>query len=299
MHTNILFPTDGSDAAEETLDYALDVAAAHDATLHLLHVADTNQDSLTRLGGEVVDVLERAGGGIVEAAAERADERGVSTSTSVLQGDPSMTIVDYVAEYDVDLVVMPTHGRRGLSRLLLGSVTERVVGAVDVPVVVVTPDEGVAFVYPPERILVATDGSAAAEEALESAVALARATGASLHLLHVVETASLGFDVRSVVAGDDLDAAGRTLLAEAASTVEAAGVDSVTTELTHGRPHREIRASIEAHDIDLLALGVHGETDFSRSVLGGVTTKVIRGSPVPVLLRRETGASASESASVK
>ena len=287
MHTNILFPTDGSDPARAALDDALDVAAAHDATLHVLHVADTNQDSLTRIGGEVVDVLERQGADIVEAAAARAEERGVSTVTSVLQGDPHLTIVDYVDASDVDLVVMPTHGRRGLSRLLLGSVTERVVTSVDVPVVVVTPDEGREFVYPPREILVPTDGSDAATGAVAAAADLAAATGASLHLLHVVETASLGFDVRSVVASDDLDAGGEELLAAATALAESAGVDTVTSDLVHGRPHREIRAAVEDRDAHLVALGVHGATDFSRSVLGGVTTKLVRSSSVPLLLRRD------------
>lgn len=287
MYEKILFPTDGSDPAREALGYALDVAAEHDATLHLLNVADTNQDSLTRVGGQVVDVLEGEGREIVDEAAARAHERGVATVTSVLQGDPARTIVDYVDEYDVDLVVMPTHGRQGLSRLLLGSVTERVIGAVTVPVVVVTPEEGREFVYPPREILVATDGSGAADLALDAALDLATETGAALHVLHVVETASLGFDVRSVVTSDQLDARGNDVLSEAVDRAETTGVESVTSTLTHGHPHREIRSYVTEHDVDLVALGVHGETDFSRSVLGGVATKLVRTAPVPLLLCRE------------
>jgi nucleotide-binding universal stress UspA family protein len=135
-------------------------------------------------------------------------------------------------------------------------------------------------------VLVPTDGSRAADLALESGIDLARETGAALHLLHVVETASLGFDVRSAVASDRLDATAERVLSEAVATAEAAGVDAVS-EIGHGRPYREIRSYVGEHDVDLVAIGTHGETDFSRSVLGGVTTKIVRDSSVPVLLRRE------------
>jgi len=287
MYTRLLFPTDGSDPARAALEYALDVAAAHDATLHVLTVADTNQDSLTRIGGQVVDVLESAGREVVDEAVDRADARGVETVSAVLQGDPAKTIVDYADEYDIDLVVMPTHGRTGLTRVFLGSVTERVVGAATVPVVVVTPEEDREFVYPPRTVLVATDGSAAAGLALESGIALARATGAALHLLHVVETASLGFDVRSAVASEEFDQRADEILTEAVARAEDAGVDVVTRSTAHGRAYREIRSYLTDNEVDLVSLGVHGETDFSRSVLGGVATKIVRSSPVPVLLRRE------------
>jgi nucleotide-binding universal stress UspA family protein len=286
MYSRILFPTDGSDPAHDAFEYALDVAVAHDATLHVLTVADTNQDSLTLVEGRVVDVLEDEGRRIVDEAAARADERGVSTVTSVLQGDPALTIVDYADEYDADLVVMPTHGRTGLSRVLLGSVTERVVGAAETPVVVVSPEASDAFRYPPRGILVPTDGSTAATLALDSALAVAAETGATLHLLYVVETTSLGFDVRSVVASGELDAAAEDLLSAAVDRATAAGVDPLT-HVGYGHPHREIRSFLDDHDVDLMALGVHGDTDFSRSVLGGVATKVVRTAPVPVLLRRE------------
>jgi nucleotide-binding universal stress UspA family protein len=290
MYSRILFPTDGSDTATAALEYVLDVAAAHDATLHVLNVADTNQDSLTRIGGRVVDVLEGEGREVVDTATDRAAERGVETVSAVLQGDPELTIVDYADEHDVDLICMPTHGRTGLSRVLLGSVTERVVTTATVPVMVVTPDDDVEFVYPPRRILVPMDGSRAAELALASAIDLAREVGAGLHLLHVVETASLGFDVRSVVASDDLDARAESILSEAVAAADEAGVEPTVRSIAYGRPYREIRSYVAEHDVDLVAIGSHGETDFSRSVLGGVTTKIVRSSSTPVLLRRETDA---------
>ncbi|WP_372910380.1 universal stress protein [Salinigranum sp.] len=285
MYDRLLFPTDGSDPAREALGYALDIAAEHDATLHVLNVADTNQDSLTTVEGRVVDVLESEGEDLVAEAVDHARARGIDAVSAVLQGDPTLTIVDYAHEH-ADLAVMPTHGRRGLSRLLLGSVTERVVGALDVPVVVVNPAADRTHRYPPREILAATDGSDAAGRALDAALDVACETGATLRLLSVVETTSLGFDVRSAVASEELDARATAVLDAAAARATERGVDTVT-HVAHGHPHREILDALDDHAVDLLALGVHGETDFSRSVLGGVATKVLRTSPVPVLLRRD------------
>ncbi|WP_226023798.1 universal stress protein [Halomicrobium salinisoli] len=287
MYDRLLFPTDGSDVASDALDYALDVASTHGATLHVLNVADTTVDSVTNVRGEVVDALEEEGERVVAAAAERARDRGVSVVTDVLQGRPHETIVDYARTSDVDLVVMPTHGRSGIERYLLGSVTERVVNTSDVPVLTVTPDEDARLTYPPRDVLVPTDGSPGADRALAEGIALANGTDATLHLVHVVETATLGFDVRSSVKGGELEQRGTEILDAAAERAREASVDDVVTTLASGRAYREILSYAKENGVDVVALGTHGETDFSRYALGGVSAKLIRTSPVPVLLTRQ------------
>ncbi|MFB6124171.1 MAG: universal stress protein [Haloferacaceae archaeon] len=291
MYDRILFPTDGSDVAERVFEYALDVAATHDATLHVLHVADTTQDSVTVVGGDVVDVLEREGERIVAETAERATERGISVTTDVVQGHPAKTIVDYAGNDGVDLVVMPTHGRKGLERVLLGSVTERVVNDAPVPVLTVNPDAE-ASAYPAADVLVPTDGSRGANLALDEAVGVTDATDATLHVLHVVESGSLGVDVRSTVADERLSERADEIVADAADTAAAAGVDAVT-EIERGRAYREILEYVEANDVGLVVVGAHGRSGYERYVLGSVTSKLVRTSPVPVLLVRD---SADESA---
>ena len=123
MYETILFPTDGSDAANAALEHALDLAGTYDATLYVINVADTNRDSVTTLGTTVVDALAEEGESVVQTVAERAQERGVDVTTEVLQGDPPTTIADYAEERGIDLLVMGTHGRRGLDQHLLESVT--------------------------------------------------------------------------------------------------------------------------------------------------------------------------------
>ena len=286
MYERVLFPTDGSEPAESVLEYALQIASEHEATLHVLNVADTNQNALDRLGSDVVDALVQAGETIVEEATQRAAERGVPAVSAVRRGDPHSAIIDYSEQEAVDCLVMPTHGRRGLQRFLLGSVTERVINTATVPVVAVNPERDRPLTYPPEHVLVPTDGSRGADLALTEGIAVATATGATLHLLHVVETGSLDSDTPD---GIDSDRANE-VIDDAAERAVDASLDPVTSVRVHREPSRVIHDYIDENGIDLAIVGTHGRTDFSRYVLGGVSAKLVRTSPVPVMWVREPDA---------
>ena len=142
MYDRILFPTDGSEGSATAFEHALGLARVHDATVDVLYVADTSQDSVTVLGGEMLDLLAEEGERIVGEFEAHARDAGVEVRTAVLQGDPHATIVDYAESHRVDVVVMPTHGRSGLSRYLIGSVTEKVVRTSPVPVLTVGIGDG-------------------------------------------------------------------------------------------------------------------------------------------------------------
>jgi nucleotide-binding universal stress UspA family protein len=287
MYDNILFPTDGSDPAESVLEYALQIASEHEATLHVLNVADTGRDSVTSIRGDVIDVLEEEGHRIVDDAAQRARDRDVSVVSEVLQGDPYRTIVDYGERSDTDCILMPTHGRRGLQRFLLGSVTERVINTATVPVISVNPDRDRPLTYPPQRILVPTDGSRGAELALTEGIDVASATGAALHLLHVVETGGLGPDARSVLKEGESTERANEIITEASGRVEEASLEPVASVTEHGEPSKVIREYIDENEIELAVLGTRGQTDFSRYVMGGVSARLVRTSPVPVTWVRD------------
>ncbi|MDS0475491.1 universal stress protein [Natrinema sp. 1APR25-10V2] len=288
MFTNICFPTDGSDGASVAFDHVLEIAAAHGSTVHVLNVADTTKDSVVRMQGDVVDVLERTGERLVRDAADRARERGVETVTEVRQGTPYSTIVDYADSYDIDLVVMPTHGRRGLERLLLGSTTERVVRRSDVPVLTIRPDAE-AGTYPYRNVLVPTDGSDCAREALATGVEIADTDNAALHLLSAISTTSLGVDVRSDIQLTMLEESVETILSDASSFAADAGVEPVETTVEFAPSiHEAIRSYIEDHGIELVVVGTHGRTGFDRYLLGSVTEHLVRTSPIPVLTVRES-----------
>ncbi|WP_226038958.1 universal stress protein [Natrinema sp. DC36] len=145
MYDSILVPTDGSREVERALEYAFEIARAHDAAVRTLYVVNA-----AGYGGfpmeTALDGVNEALRGEGQAAVERAEALApddVTVETEVREGAPSQVIVDEADPAECDLVVMGTHGRGGIDRLLLGSVTERVVRRASVPVltVKVDPDE--------------------------------------------------------------------------------------------------------------------------------------------------------------
>jgi len=288
MYDEVLFPTDGSDGAAVAFDHVLDIAAAHDATVHVLFVADTTHMSTMRVRGESIETLEEEGTEIVTETAARAEQRGVSTVTEVAQGDPYSTIVEYADSREIDLIVMPTHGRQGLERFLLGSTTERVLRRANTPVLTLQPDADRTVEYPYQNVLVPTDGSESADQALALGTDVAKTHGAALHLLSVVAVTSLGVDVRSEVRTTSLEQKANDLVEDAKAFATDAGVESVTTTVGYGASiHRAILSYLDDHDIDLVVIGTRGRTGFDRYVLGSVTEYLVRTSPVPVLTVRE------------
>lgn len=281
MYDRILVPTDGGETVDAALDAALDLADRYDATVHLLFVADTTRHSLASTKGGVTDVLEREGESVVEEAAARVRDRGLEVVTDVRQGRPATAIVEYAEDRNVDLVVMPTHGRTGVARLVLGSVTERVVRQSEIPVLTMRPEASLDL--PLHRLLVPTDGSTPAESALDAAVGIATDHGAGIRLLHVVDTASLGPDVGSYIDIDRLEDHAERVLDEATERTTAAGIEDVTQAVEYGSPHREINQFVEDNDVDLVVMGTQGLTGLDRYLLGSVTEKVLRTAPVPVL----------------
>jgi nucleotide-binding universal stress UspA family protein len=285
MYDRVLLPTDGSEAATAALDYAAAVADAEGATLHLLSVVDTAGVGVGHLGGEATDALERGAEETVAAAADRVAD--VPVVTAVRRGSPAESIVDYAAAEGVDLILVPTQGRRGIERVLLGSVTERVVNTAPVPVLVVPPvDDPAALAHPPGDVLVPTDGSRGATRALTEGIDLALASDARLHVQHVVETASLGPDARSLLREAELDERAEELLAAATERATAAGLEDVRDSLAYGSPYRELLSYVDEAGIDLVALGTRGRTEFGRFLPGGVTAKLLRTCPVPLLVVR-------------
>ena len=142
MYANVLLPTDGSDAAAAAVPHAIELADRYGARLHVLYVADTTEYSTVTFEDDVVDPLTEQGEAVVDDVVEAAEERNVEAVGVVQQGGAYETILQYVDDQDVDVIVMGTHGRRGLDRALLGSVTERVVRTADVPVLTVQENEG-------------------------------------------------------------------------------------------------------------------------------------------------------------
>ena len=138
VYDRILTPTDGSNPSNRGVDRAIELAARFDSTVHALYVVDGSAYSTLEAGSEVViDALEAEGEQATDRVADAAAAAGVETTTTVTSGTAYRAIREYADEQAVDMIVMGTHGRKGLDRYLLGSVTERVVRTADVPVLTV------------------------------------------------------------------------------------------------------------------------------------------------------------------
>ena len=144
MYDRILLPTDGSEEMEHVIEHALSLAKTHGATVHGLYVVDTGRFSALPADNswEGLTQMLREEGELALDELEAYDEREVVVEGRMVEGDPTNEILEYAVETDCDVIVMGTHGRGGLDRLLLGSVAERVIRRSHVPVVTVPVGRG-------------------------------------------------------------------------------------------------------------------------------------------------------------
>lgn len=140
MGTSVLVPIDGSEQAWRAYEFA--VAEFPDAEFVLLHVIDPARGGHSADGAvpsfspSWYETAEQEAEELFEAAEELATERDVTVETAIVVGKPTREIVDYAGEHGIDHIVMGSHGRSGVSRILLGSVAETVVRNAPVPVTV-------------------------------------------------------------------------------------------------------------------------------------------------------------------
>jgi nucleotide-binding universal stress UspA family protein len=140
MYDRILLPTDGSEGNDRAVGEAIDLAAETGAELHVLFVVEELPYAPEMTEDRLEVQLRGIGEEATETIRERAEEAGVTAQTAIEDGTPHLEILGYVDREMIDLVVMGTHGRNGLDKYLLGSVTERVVRSADVPVLTVRVD---------------------------------------------------------------------------------------------------------------------------------------------------------------
>jgi len=139
----ILVPINGSEASRAAHRLALDLAGAYHAELILLYVVDSSVlDELSRLSGQerprLIHDMEESGSSLLAALSQEAQAQAVKATLDLHHGMPDEIIMREAARHQVDLIVMGKVGRKGHRRSLLGSVTERVLEASNLPVLVVS-----------------------------------------------------------------------------------------------------------------------------------------------------------------
>jgi len=279
----VLFPTDRSEPAERAYVHALHLAAAHGAELHILHVTgeprDSPQDLTPLTSQEVVTELNLESGRPAEPA--RIVQKEIS-------GDrPADVILRYAEEQGVDLVVMGTHGRGGVERMILGSVAERVVRQAPCPVMTVRSSGGMQV----NRILVPVDFSDLSKAVIPVAEDLAELYDARVELLYVIDEEDYPMENVPLlgpvhVSPDELEKRIRKLMRNLER--EYGNGTEVTGTVIVGSPADSIIEHAQEH-ADLIVMATHGRTGLKRIVLGSVAEKVVRQAPVPVFSVKSFG----------
>jgi nucleotide-binding universal stress UspA family protein len=299
---SILLPLDGSPFAEHAVPWATALARAARARLRLILVHQPPEpppaDRSSRgLYTRISLALRKSEREYLRTAATRIKAEGLTQVTSAtLQGAPGPTLAQYAGELGVDLVVMTTHGRGGLERAWLGSVADHLVRALEIPLLLVRPGEGVAASPRAEEILVALDGSRRAEAALPPAMSVATLLGGRITLLQSVAPVPMMWESPAPFPAsysDELSAMRRAqakdYLEDMAAEVRAAGIEARPTAVLAANPVEAIQAAARAPDVGLIALATHGRSGLRRMVIGSVADKLVRSSEVPVLVTRPRG----------
>lgn len=301
----IVVPLDGSPLAESAIPYAAYLARATGASLVLLRVLETGRplyDAQTRQilwlspDNPRLDLMSPE---ILQPEVERLAAEGLTARPVVRLGDPRQEIIAEADQHPGALILLLSHGRGGLSRVLLGSVATRVLQMATCPVLILRArEEGTATPEIPfARIGVLLDGSELAERALPLAIELARATGATLELVRVAETfrdelnpeASLPLLTPSLEEilkhFDELEAEARDYLDAVAERLTGEGL-SVTTRVYSGDPWRETTRYASEERPGLIVMTTHGRGGLARWFYGSVADKLLTTSEVPLLLVR-------------
>lgn len=288
MYDAILVPTDGSERSQAAAHHALTLASVFGSQVHFLSVVDERTTSSTIVDTDEVsdpeEVFEQQAWQAVETLEDLVADSSVRHHTAVERGLPHEVIRSYTGDHDIDLISMGTHGRTGLDRLLLGSVTERVVRTSEVPVLTTRfePEDNAGY----DRILIPTDGSEAATKAIDHGIAIAERFDATVHGLSVVDIDAVAgaYDTGPGIPDflESLEKGSERAVSAVEEQCEDRDVSSVTA-VVQGTPYRAIQEYITEEGIDFVTMGTHGRSGLERYLLGSVTERTVRTSDVPVL----------------
>ena len=310
MYSKVIVPLDGSDLAEQALPYAELVAESLSVPVELVQAYDILPvNVLSTRRAEVVAQLQtgaqvRAENSVAPVQ-QRLSSAGVESSLAINRGPAADVIVAQAGTDPGALVVMCTHGRGGVSRWVMGSVTDKVLHTIPNPMLIVR-----ATVTGPaspgtslRSVIVPLDGSALSELAIPHALSVATALSARVTILQITPTGDYYRQQLTAVTPElgampDFDPGSpEDLTAEDAENANAYLAD-VTNRMTIDHAHGVVGEHVVADNIaqsiieratsepSLVVMTTHGRSGVGRMVLGSVTDRVIRHSNVPVLVIR-------------
>ncbi|MEW6162283.1 MAG: universal stress protein [Nitrospirota bacterium] len=253
----LLVATDGSEFSESAIREAINLAKTCSSKLYAVSVVKTNPE-FEAVMPQVVEKDEKEAMEHLESIKSRASKEGVDCEIIVHRGEePFQDIVNDAAKNQVDMIIIGTHGRTGLKRLMMGSVTAKVIGHAPCKVLVVPKDARVTF----EKILIATDGSIYSELASREAISIAKRTDSSLIALSVAKR-----DENLPAAKESVD------MVRKVAEKEGIKVEALTPK---GLPFEAIVNIAKQKNAGLIVVGNHGRTGTERLLMGSVTERVI------------------------
>jgi nucleotide-binding universal stress UspA family protein len=285
----IIIPLDGSTLSEQALELGRALARASGATLTLAHVVEEPLAHV-RVNALVQPEEHEARVYLMRVWETLADD--LEVEVVVERGHPADVLLGIAGDAPGTIIVMSTHGRSGVGRIMFGSVADKVMRGAEVPVIVVrTRPERAGL----RKLLVPLDGSGLAEAVLPLALDIARDTDAGLHLVRVVEPfwtnprlahggAAAYFTVDQVAEYDQATSSeARAYLGKISEQLTADGVRP-SWEVRYGKPAETIAAAAAQLEADLILMSSHGLGGIRRWAFGSVTNEVVQRATTPVLV---------------
>ncbi|MCC7367381.1 MAG: universal stress protein [Chloroflexi bacterium] len=298
MLQNILLPLDGSPLAELAISYATILARRAGADIVLVQAVQAHTPPGVDQTDAELEVMGRAQA-YLQMVTARLEAEHVRSSAHVYYDDAAHAILDAAERQSADLIVMSTHGRTGIGRMLYGSVADLVLRHATVPVVLVPASAkgGLQVGQQIDTLLIPLDGSELAEEALASAENLPLHRETRITLLRVIEPPAypLYGDGYTYIPYDEETelAQARQYVDQQVSRLQAAGRHAMGRVVV-GQPAGVITSAARELHPDLIVMATHGHGGLSRLILGSVATSVLRQSSIPLLLTRPSALHAEE-----
>ena len=299
----ILCPIDFSDYSRRALDHAIAIARWYKSTVTVLQVFSPAPVAAFGQGPVVFEPIVLTAVdrdqllADTKAFAEAESAPGITIEAVVREGNTAAAILEQATSMKADLLVIGTHGRSGFERLLLGSVTEKVLRKATCPVMTVPrglPDAVPAGPVLYKRILCPVDFSESSLHALTYATSMAQESDGQLTVLHVVgNEVENADDMASIVSDAGMtigsfvkqreEALRRRLQETVATAPEFCTMESL---MTHGTPWREVLRIAAERQSDLIVMGVQGRGAADLVLFGSTTQHVVREASCPVLTLR-------------
>lgn len=276
---NILFLTDFSEASESALAYALGLARHYGAQLFPAHASDPEVLAETIAENVIEEVVQNS----QKRLNAVIKEKDVTTHPLFCRGSIDTAVPKWIDEHGIDLVVLGTHGRRGMDRFILGSTAEVIFRNALCPVLTVGPHVALRpyHGFTAENILFPTDLGPHADFATTYALSFARETHGSITFMHVLTSDQAFQRSRSELIGSAYDKLQKLVPSDARHW----SLPEVVVEI--GDPALEIMGYAEKERPDLIVLGLPYNKRFSTHFRAGVAFKIISGAPCPVLTIRD------------